>query len=609
MVTLWSKLIDRIPLAREYLSFIKPAEDLSAIKHVQLLKMTHERLVYSFTAMPWVATFAMLFYTREHQSVGMAIWAIGYCLNYWFGQRRARAFARDEKNLDAQIMFDRWYPRLMRVATLHGLALCLPFILTAQNNSFEFTTLWYLVLAAILAGNATHQTPALGIFVRFFNCSWNLASLLSVIAYPNHWYYITPMILMHTFGIYRHALMAHKFFLQQVRLEESSTRLAEQFKIAKEAAEDALKSKNRFLATASHDLRQPVHAMSMLMEAISLRNKDESLMPALADLRLSMRSMNLMFNSLLDLSKLESGVLQVEHKSVQLQPFLQDLAKLFEPDARDRNLQLRLHLPREAAYANTDVNLLRQVILNLTQNALRYTLKGGVLLALRKRGATWQIEVCDTGIGVAKDEQSNIYMPYFRDQHAWGIDSEGHGLGLSVVARCALLLKSPLDMDSRLGRGSRFWIRVPRIAAADLPNTPSDVSGSYLSNNALLPINTGRCLIVEDDPQVSRAWEALMQSWGIELQIASNSIESFAYLKSGFVPQAILCDERLRAGESGFELLKALLEKVPDARGAMVSGEFNAPALVLAEEEGYLVLRKPVDIGLVHDLLVRWLIR
>ena len=238
MVTLWSKLIDHIPLAREYLSFIKPAEDLSAIKHVQLLKMTHERLVYSFTAMPWVATFAMLFYAREYQSVGMAIWAIGYCLNYWFSQRRASAFARDEKNLDAQIMFDRWYPRLMRVATLHGLALCLPFILTAQNNSFEFTTLWYLVLAAILAGNATHQTPALGIFVRFFNCSWNLASLLSVIAYPNHWYYITPMILMHTFGIYRHALMAHKFFLQQVRLEESSTRLAEQFKIAKEAAED-----------------------------------------------------------------------------------------------------------------------------------------------------------------------------------------------------------------------------------------------------------------------------------------------------------------------------------------------------------------------------------
>ena len=593
----------------EYVKLIHPPTDISPEKHAQLLKMSFERLIYGLTVMPIIATLAALFYGQQHSILLMSLWALGYVGAFFYRRRLIRQFEADLLQLDGHALMAHWVPKLKRIVSVHGLALCAPFILTANDPSYEFNTLWYLVIAAIVASNAAHQTPVLGIFVRFFNCSWNVASLLSFIAYPNHWQYITPMILMFTGANYRHALMAHKFFLQQVRLEESSTRLAEQFKIAKEAAEDALKSKNRFLATASHDLRQPVHAMSMLMEAISLRNKDESLMPALADLRLSMRSMNLMFNSLLDLSKLESGVIQVEHKSVHLQPFLQDLAKLFEPDARDRNLQLRLHLPREAAYANTDVNLLRQVILNLTQNALRYTLKGGVLLALRKRGATWQIEVCDTGIGVAKDEQSNIYMPYFRDQHAWGIDSEGHGLGLSVVARCALLLKSPLDMDSRLGRGSRFWIRVPRIAAADLPNTPSDVSGSYLSNNALLPINTGRCLIVEDDPQVSRAWEALMQSWGIELQIASNSIEAFAYLKSGFVPQAILCDERLRAGESGFELLKALLEKVPDARGAMVSGEFNAPALVQAEEEGYLVLRKPVDIGLVHDLLVRWLIR
>ena len=98
-----------------------------------------------------------------------------------------------------------------------------------------------------------------------------------------------------------------------------------------------------------------------------------------------------------------------------------------------------------------------------------------------------------------------------------------------------------------------------------------------------------------------------MQSWGVEVQIASNSAEAFACLQAGFAPQAILCDERLRAGESGFELLKALMTRLPDARGAMVSGEFNAPALAQAEDEGYLVLRKPVDIGLVHDLLSRWL--
>ena len=605
----WKVFIERIPLAKEYLKHITPASDISPAKHVQLLKMTHERLVYSFSAMPWVGTFSFLFYNREFSSPLLAIWAIGYCLAYWFSQQRARDFERDEAQMDPQAMFDRWYPKLKMSATLHGLALCFPFILTAKNPSFEFTTLWYLVVAAIVAGNATHQTPALGIFVRFFNCSWNLATVLSVIAYPQHWVYITPMILMFTFGIYRHALMAHKFFLQQVRLEEQSNQLAEQFKIAKDTAEDALKAKNRFLATASHDLRQPVHAMSMLIEAISQRNQDASLNPALSDLRSSLRAMNVMFNSLLDLSKLESGVIQVEQKPVHLQPLLQEIAIIFAPEAKDRQLQLRLHLPRTAAFANTDPNLLRQVVLNLTQNALRYTLKGGVLLGIRKRGAGWQIEVCDTGIGVTKDNESDIYLPYFRDAHAWGIDSEGHGLGLSVVARCALLMKSPIDMASRLGRGSRFWITVPSLAMPTLP-TSFEATANPEQNIALIalpPIHQGRCLIVEDDPQVSRAWQAMLDAWGVAFQIASNSAEAFAILEDGFVPQVILCDERLRAGESGFELLKALLERFPDARGAMVSGEFNAPALVQAENDGYLVLRKPVDISLMHDLLKRWL--
>ncbi len=594
-------------LMGEYVQLIQPPTDISPEKHAQLLKMSFERLIYGFTVMPIIAALAALFYGKKHDILPMSIWALGYIGAFFYRRRLIRQFEADMCELDGHALMAHWVPKLKRIVSVHGLSLCAPFVLTANDPSFEFNTLWYLVIAAIVASNAAHQTPVLGIFVRFFNCSWNVASVLSVVAYPNHWHYITPMILMFTGANYRHAIMAHKFFLQQVRLEESSTRLADQFKIAKEAAEDALKSKNRFLATASHDLRQPVHAMSMLLEAVSQRNQDAALTPALSDLRLSMRSMTLMFNSLLDLSKLESGVIQVEQRPVHLQPFLQDISKLFEPDARDRNLQLRLHLPRDAAFAMTDANLLRQIILNLTQNALRYTLKGGVLLAIRKRGATWQIEVCDTGIGVAKDEQSNIYLPYFRDQHAWGIDSEGHGLGLSVVARCAHLLKSPIDMDSRLGRGSRFWIRVPSVAVADVPGISSDAPDTYASSNALLPINAGRCLIVEDDPQVSRAWQALLQSWGIELQIASNSSEAFACLKSGFIPQAILCDERLRAGESGFELLKALLVRLPDARGAMVSGEFNAPALVQAEEEGYLVLRKPVDIGLVHDLLSRWL--
>ncbi len=608
MFKAWMSKIKPPNVVYEYASYMQLASDVSLEKHVQLLNIAFDSLIFSLRVIPVTAALGAFFYGRSHDMTFMCIWALGYLIASMYRKRLQRFFEEDSAHLSAELFIARWVPKLKRIVTLHGMGLCMPLFITAFDPSYEFNVVWYLVLAGIVAINASIQTAVLSIFIRFLNSIFCIVCFYTLLAFPENWYYVTPLLIFFTAGFYRHALVAHKFFLKQVRLEESSNRLAEQFKIAKETAEDALKAKNRFLATASHDLRQPVHAMSMLIEAISQHNQDACLTPALIDLRSSLRAMNLMFNSLLDLSKLESGVIAIERKRIHLQAFLQDIARLFEQDARDRQLQLRLHLPKQAAFAQTDPNLLRQVLLNLTQNALRYTEKGGILLAVRKRANQWQIEVCDTGIGVAKDAQSDIYLPYFRQEHAWGLDSEGHGLGLSVVARCALLMKSPLDMASRLGRGSRFWIQIPNMTAdAPLGSENADFANLMLDDGALQPINQGRCLIVEDDPQVGRAWQALMHSWGVEVRIASNSLEAFACLQAGFAPQAILCDERLRAGESGFELLKALMARLPDARGAIVSGEFNSPALVQAENEGYLVLRKPVDIGLVNELLSRWL--
>jgi len=117
----------------------------------------------------------------------------------------------------------------------------------------------------------------------------------------------------------------------------------------------------------------------------------------------------------------------------------------------------------------------------------------------------------------------------------------------------------------------------------------------------------GRCLVLDDDPHVLGAWSALLGTWDVEVRLASNAREAFAHIEAGFAPQAILCDQRLRSGESGFEVLLALLERCPDAHGAMVSGEFDAPELQEADAQGYLVLRKPVDADTLHALLAQWL--
>lgn len=407
--------------------------------------------------------------------------------------------------------------------------------------------------------------------------------------------------------MYYYSLASHKFFLQLVWLEEEGARLAERYKAAKEEAEAALNAKNQFLTTASHDLRQPVHAMGFLVESISRKNRDSALNPALNDLKQSVRSISQMFNSLLDLSKIESGVVQLRTGTIFLDELIRDVATVYTEEATARGLKLRTRTSDGMAVVKADGILLRQSLMNLVHNALRYTKQGGVLIACRRRGNEWQLEVWDTGVGVAIEDQDKIFSPFFRNEHAWRIDSAGHGLGLAVVARCCSLMGSQYGLTSKLGRGSRFWLRVPATTSQMLPIRISNVTGNRSLPN-LDESLSGTCLIVDDDPQVSSAWELLLDTWGLQARCASSATEAFAWLDSGFRPQAILCDQRLRAGESGFGVLEALLKRCPDAHGAMVSGEFNSPELIKAEQEGYLVLHKPLEPEVLHMVLTRWLV-
>jgi signal transduction histidine kinase len=580
-------------------------EEISPERRVQLLDMSYARMLWGIGAMQFVALCMTGFYSLEHNPIRLAFWMAGYMLIFIFSRIQRRAYVRDQAAMPAAAFLARWRPRLETLALVHGLALCAPSLFTIGNASFEFSILWHLVVCAIMAGNATHQTPALGVFMRFFMAGWNLNVLLAFWVYPDRWYYIVPLMLLFSAGIYRHAMIAHRFFVQQVQLEERSVRLAEQFKQAKEDAEKALNEKNLFLATASHDLRQPVHALGMLIEAIAYRSKDPALAPLLTDLRSSVRAVNVMFNSLLDLSKLEAGVVTPKPQQVRLMPLLEDVMTLFRSEAGHRELTLRLVRGLRDPVVLADPGLLRQVMVNLVQNALRYTRAGGVLVGVRRRAAQWQIEVWDTGVGVADEDRDQIFSPYYRQQHAWKIDSAGYGLGLSVVARCAQLMHARYGMTSKLGKGSRFWLQLAAVddAAPQVEDTVAPLTAGPMQ---ALPPLAGRCLIVEDDPQVASAWAALAAAWQVDVLLAADATQAFAHLDAGFDPQVILCDQRLRSGESGFEVLRALLARCPQAHGAMVSGEFHSPELKAADAQGYRVFLKPVDVAQLHSALSQW---
>lgn len=581
--------------------------DLSAASRVPLMNLTFERHRFGISVMPAVGVPLVWFFSRTHDATGLAILTGFFLLFALYLPLAKRLHARDMQTLPADQMLRRWLPRIELMALLHGSGWSAAVILTAGQATYEFQLLLYISIAAITAGNATHQNASLSVFLRFFFSGWLTCTVLSVWAFPDHWHYVMPLALIFALAIYRDALLAHRFFIDQVRLEERSQQLIAQLQVAREEAEAALQEKNLFLSTASHDLRQPIHAMSMLVEAIAQRNRDAGLTPLLADLKNGMGSMNLMFTSLLDLSKLEAGIVTQRAAPVRLHRLVHDTVVMFREQASQRGLTLRLHARRNEATVWADPALLRQALVNLVHNALRYTERGGILIGWRRRGVHWQIEVWDTGVGIAAEDGAQIFSPYFRNEHAWRLDSAGHGLGLAVVARCAKLMDAPLGFQSRLGKGSRFWLRLPARPHMEHEEPPGN--GWEEAPAPLLQRLSGRCLVLDDDPQVLAAWTVLLEGWGVTGRYAADAMEALQHLDGGFIPEAVFCDQRLRSGESGFDILKALLNRCPQAAGAMVSGEFHSPELQEAEREGYLVLRKPLDPAELHAILSTWLVR
>lgn len=576
--------------------------DISPAGQASLLDIAFARIRYGFSAMVLVSLPFIAWYMHLGRSpFGLVLWAAAYLVAVVAVSLLGRRYRHERAMEDPETVLHRWLPRIRCLALGYGLSLTVPPLLTAHNSSFEFQVLYLVTVAAIVAGNAVHSSPVLSVFRSFFIAGWGGVVLLVPYVFPEYWYYILPLTLVYVLTMLKHSSLAHRFFVQNIVLQESGARLAEDSRIAKEEAEKALHDKNQFLTTASHDLRQPVHAMGFLIESIAFRNRDATLNPALDDLRQSVRSLNLMFNSLLDLSKIESGAVEVKPVQVALDPLMQEVATLFREEARSRGLDLRVRSTR-GAMVIADPLLLRQSLVNLAHNALRYTARGGVLLCARRRGADWRLEVWDTGMGVASADKGRIFSPFYRNEYAWRIDSAGHGVGLAVVARCADLMGARYGFESIEGRGSWFWIRVPAVEQRE-------------AVSAILPVTakapqrplSGRCLVVEDDPQASAAWASLMQAWGVDARCVVSGREAIAVLDEGFRPQAILCDQRLRAGESGFDVLRALLARIPEAAGAMVSGEYDSPELVQAEAEGYFVLRKPLDASDLHAILSLWL--
>jgi signal transduction histidine kinase len=345
-------------------------------------------------------------------------------------------------------------------------------------------------------------------------------------------------------------------------------------------------AKSRFLAAASHDLRQPLHALNLFVTQLR-RETDQAEQARLVErIDASVAAMNELFSSLLDISKLDAGVVTPSVSDFPVDDLLKRIEMTFAAAAREKGLRLRVISNR--AFIRSDFILLERILLNLVSNAIRYTVGGGVMVGCRRRGDTLRIEVWDSGIGIPEDQRSSIFREFYQLPAAERDRSCGLGLGLAIVDRLCRLLGHPIELISQLGRGSRFVVVVATAPRRRLIEQPLETVTDQTMGKLVL--------VIDDDALVLDSMRGALKSWGCNVVTASSGAAALACLAElERTPDLIISDYRLADGDNGIRaierLRKALRAPVP---AFLISGDTAPERLREARASGYYLLHKPV---------------
>jgi signal transduction histidine kinase len=542
---------------------------------------------------------------NEANHVALVIWCTIMLLLTIGGMWFYLGFQRDMGRLSRSAHTRKWWNNMRAIAFLTGLTWGSSALLHLYSSSVVFSSVLYLLTLGVLAGGATSQSPIpsnlvfAGVPILVPNV------LLADFAFPGHGTYVQLLLAIYALMLARHSLNLQHTLVRAIQLESESRRLAKQFQEEKERALHASEEKSRFLAAASHDLRQPVHALVMLVEALRARNQSSSLHPLVEQVAAGTQTIDLLFRSLLDLSKLEGRKVLPTLEPCELNSLIHDVMSQFAADARESGLTLTPRVPDEL-FAMAEPVLLRRALFNLVQNALRYTKRGGILVTARQRRKHVRLEVWDTGAGITPEHLPEIFSPYYQVHNPQRDPSQGLGLGLAIFRECVRLMRGTYGVRSVPGKGSVFWFAlapVPEETVASVRAMRANAQAEEARHDRL----RGTVLVVDDDSQIRKAWIALMEAWGIRVACAAHGGEADRLFAKGLKPDIIFCDLRLPGNENGLDLLERWQTSQPQARSALLTGDLKSAALQAAEEAGYFVLPKPVDPANLRMLLRRWL--
>jgi signal transduction histidine kinase/CheY-like chemotaxis protein len=388
-------------------------------------------------------------------------------------------------------------------------------------------------------------------------------------------------------------------FEDSCRIRFAEKKLNAQLQRALENESEAHRAKTHFLAAASHDLRQPIHSMNVLVAALSMRPLDErgqQITQLLANVN---KTLAAQLDALLDISRLDAGTVEVAHRLQHLDRLVTEHFQLMENAARDRGLRCSLQVDGPVPVW-TDPGLLLRVISNLTDNAIKYNRQEGeVRLRVWREGDQACLSVADTGIGIAEAEQPKVFREFYQVDNVERDRTKGLGLGLSIVQRLSALLDIQVALASTAGQGTEITLRMPLAARAGAPGAPAATTGEGSAGQAPSGL---RVLVVDDDAQVRQSMELLLTEVGCQVYLATGTAQACEIARRHTL-DVLLSDMRLLAGDDGLKVLQSVRALQPGLPAVLITGETGPEQLRLAQGAGVPLLHKPVDLDALRSVL------
>ena len=472
-----------------------------------------------------------------------------------------------------------------------------------SNVMSDYTAMVFLVISVLGVTAA-----GIGILAPYLRSFYALA-LLIILPFVNAMFqqdtqlhfYIGLMMIVYLFTILMSGHNMKRAVLQSINLRLENIALVNDLVVkntqaeqAREAAVQADISKSKFLAAASHDLRQPLHALGLFVDALENRISYPEVRGIVDNIRISTDALSDLMNALLDISKLDAGVLEPRITEFSLRPLLERIKTDFTEVATSN--QLRLRIVDCGFLIKTDPAMLERILRNLVSNAICYTQTGSVLLGCRRRDHSVTIEIHDTGIGINKDEMGNIFEEFYQIENPERDRRKGLGLGLAIVKRLADLLGHELTVSSIRSKGSVFCITVPQVGTAIQQVKPVQ--------NFINDLNGTRVLVVDDEAMIRVGMQKVLAAWGCTVQEAESIEQALDIVNQGCAIDIILTDYRLRENTTGIEVIDAINMACAKSIPAIIlTGDTDPQRLREAKDSGFSLLHKPVSPAKLRSLM------